>query len=363
MRLESLYSRVSATGTLSDETQSADPGAKPGVVLSTRSQKLTIQASGDLKKVEQDLILAKRRDPSTGLLRDLPISPADPARSITCRGRNYSFQLRWEKDTPILTSYGTPGDEDNNKILTRSIDDLLRAPCGVLVWGGLHMTRILSFPSFSITDVAKRPGRSGDNLLIEFTFDVRDNPAYPAAAMTRIEKSGKRVIYVKKRWIETSPSEGWTIQACGHNRSLGRLDFRQEIEYGETLRRDSDSEPRSRPRPPDGENNGAGDRENRFWPDPREPVHRFGLRPSGTRRPAPGEAREPTRLHADLRCNCCFFPCPRVEIFCEASRKARLVPVNVDDEWPRGVSRQRVCEGREWGVGREEWPTVAPHHE
>ncbi len=196
-----------------------------------------MQVSGGLRSFAHAWIFDKYYDSATRSLRDSEATPRKPARSVTCRGRDYSFRLRWERNTPIVSSFGSTEDEAANSILSGTIDEFLRAPCGVFA-GGLYMSRIMSFPSFSIRRVTRTQGRRGDNLLIEFEFDPFDNKEYFESRPDLRIKAGQRNTTKAARksrlWIEASPNEGWAIQGRGRDRLRGSKDpAHQVIAYGE----------------------------------------------------------------------------------------------------------------------------------
>jgi hypothetical protein len=234
-RLEALYSRARASGTLTEEIRSRGPDGPADPVQSTASHKIVLEISGDLRKYSQTLIFNRRLDKATHSLQDAKITQATPERSVICRGGEYSFQLRWEEDVPIISSFGQTNDEQINNKLIRVVDDILRAPCGVFP-GGLYMSRILSYPSFTIRKITRTSGQRGDHLLIDFEWDARDNEHY-LEGKALAEKSGKKVLNTKRMWIETSPDEGWAIQASGRTARDGShppIYPRQDIEYGAT---------------------------------------------------------------------------------------------------------------------------------
>lgn len=258
-RLEALYSQVRVTGTLTEEKRLVNPkpgstgdsgGARPSLagrpandLESTWSRECSIVLSGELRKIEWNRIFDRRYDESTHSLRDSEITPHTKLRTVACRGRDYAFQVRWEKAGPVVSSFGNADDETVEEDLVSMIDDQFGAVFGVLL-RGLHMSRVMSFPSFTITKITTTPGRGGgDNLLVDFEYDPLDNKEPRAvkaylALKERIKAQAKanpavRIAARYHRWIEVAPGEGWAIQGYGSNRARGSMDPRLEVVYGE----------------------------------------------------------------------------------------------------------------------------------
>ena len=252
MRLEALYSRVSVSGTLTEEIRSDRSAESPparddvarrppngqtaAVVRSTKSFKCTFKINNNLKKYHQALTVDRHFDESAQSLQDVKTS-LDSSQSVTCAGRDYSFRLTWDKNIPILQSFGSTGDQYVKTILTRSIDDILGSTCGAF-GAGVFMSQIMTFPSFSISRVTKITGQGGaDKLLIEFEWDPADDkhPAIPRKGRNDNAAKGKPRQAPRKRgnWIEVSPNEGWVVQGNGLNRSRLWRGPRREIVYGE----------------------------------------------------------------------------------------------------------------------------------
>jgi len=251
-RIEAVYSHVVISGTMTEEkrlmsptagpeARGDDPGRRPtgrppGDLESTSSRKFVLQASNGLLKSSRNTIFDKYYDKESHSLRDKAIAPLDPAKSVACVGRDYSFRLRWEKDNPILMSLGTTGDEDAENTV-RAVNRILRAPCGA--FAGPTMLRTMSFPSFAVRNVTRTPGQNGDNLLIDFEFDLADDKNVtiskrrnraPAAQGKALSTGPSKW----KGWIEVSPNDGWAVQAYGGGEGAGRAtSIHQEIAYGE----------------------------------------------------------------------------------------------------------------------------------
>lgn len=109
---------------------------------------------------------------------------------------------------------------------------------GATLAGGLYMSQIMTYPSFSIRKVTRTAGQIGDNLLIEFEFDPRDNPDSSKTTVTpkAIQGATPKAARKSRHWIETSPNQAWAVQAQGMDRSRGLRDpGRKEIAYSGSL--------------------------------------------------------------------------------------------------------------------------------
>ena len=123
---------------------------------------------------------------------------------------------------------------------------MLKAPCGT--GRGPSMLQTTSFPSFSVSKVTRTPDQNGDNLLIDFEYDLADDKdgtepkRRKRALAAKVEaKSTRRSKW--KGWIEVSPNDGWAVRAYGAGEGAGRAtSIHQEIVYGE--RRDGQPLPR-----------------------------------------------------------------------------------------------------------------------
>jgi hypothetical protein len=253
-RLETLYSQLRVTATLTEEKRLVNP--KPGSTGDTGgargslagrpandlewtfSRRCSIVLSGELRKIEWNRVFEKRYDDGTHSLHDSEITPHTPLRSVACRGRDYAFQVRWEKDGPVVSSFGNADEKTVEEILVVLVDEQLGAAFGVLP-GGLLMSRVMSFPSFTIRKVTATPGRvGGDNLLVDFEYDPLDDKEGFAheryLALKAREKAGVAKLAARNHlWIEVAPGEGWVIQGYGHNPAHRSMDPRREIVYGE----------------------------------------------------------------------------------------------------------------------------------
>ena len=192
-------------------------------------------------------------------------------------------------------SFGTTEDEVVEHIVTlkRWQDDFLKSPCGVVGEG--FMSQVMSFPSFSIRNVIRTSGQSGENLTINFEFSMVDyiksvvsekaRKALEARARKKPTSPG-----MWKGWIILSPDEGWTVQAYGTGEwSPGVSGRTVEITYGD--RRDGFSLPR---RITVSEPGGRVEHSRliaSIFGRSRKRVYPFSLRPSGTRRFAPSRAQ------------------------------------------------------------------------
>ena len=241
-RLEAVYSEVSVSGTSNRESrlksrsngppaQSGESGrpatAEPMADLeSTSSHNVVLQASHDLRKVYQTVLFDKHYDKQTHSIRDSPTTPVKPSKSVLCVGRDYSFRLRWDKHVPILTSYGAAKDEDTNDAVSYWYHHFLELPCGV--FGGHRLSKLMSLPSFSVTKVTKTPGKSGENLLVEFEFALDDLKGRVIPKGATPLKSRR----MWRAWIELSPNDAWAVQASGPGAPRGQQVARHDILYG-----------------------------------------------------------------------------------------------------------------------------------
>jgi len=253
-RLEALYSHVRISGTMTEEVRLRSPAEglpgrndkvqrpatlqDPAGLASTSSRKVVLEASDGLRKAYQSVVFDKHYDRESHSLRDSPATQFKPSRSVACIGRDYWFRLRWEKDAPIVASFGAPNDQEANENLglRNWHDDFVRSLFGLV--GGHPMSRIMRFPSFSVTRVTRKPGRSGDNLVIDFQYDLADdkNRVVPESIIKALAAEGKKPAMrgMWKGWIEFSPNEAWAVQARGGgDSSLRAKNRRLEIEYGE----------------------------------------------------------------------------------------------------------------------------------
>jgi hypothetical protein len=243
-RVDALYSQVTVSGTVTEETRRARStkgvaakGDKAGQAAtsmptaelhSATSRKVVLQASHGLRKVFQTLVFDKQYDQKTNSIRDSPETPTRPRKSAICIAGDYSFRLRWEKDVPILASYAAANDEGTTDTVNYWHYDLLEVPCGIL--GGRHLSELMSLPSFSIRTVTRTPAPASENLLVEFEYapgDLRDRVIPKGVDPAK----GPRT---RQWWIELSPNDAWAIRAYGpgHAPTAGPSGRRHDVLYG-----------------------------------------------------------------------------------------------------------------------------------
>jgi hypothetical protein len=242
-RLEALYSHVTISGTSTRERwRRSSPQGRPAGgekvsrpapeaaiagLESTSSRKVLFQASGDLRKVYQAVLFDKLYDKKTDSMRDSPSSPTNPAKSVVCVGRDYSFRLRWQKDVPILATYGAANDEDTNSTVSLWRRLMMEVPCGLIV--DRHLRELMSLPSFSIGKITRKPGSRGENLVIEFQFALSDlkNRVLPKGYVP------KNPHQIWKGWAEVSPNDAWAVQGSGAGSPDPQAQqLRHEVLYG-----------------------------------------------------------------------------------------------------------------------------------
>jgi hypothetical protein len=224
-RLDTMYSQVRVSGSVTREKRLKEPpkdalaqGDQTGQVAtvipmagleSATSSKIVLWASHGLRKVHHSVVFDKYYDEQTHSIRDSPETPANPSESVICITSDYSFRLRWEKGVPIVTSFGAASDEGTNATVNYWHNDFLEAPCGI--FGGRHMSELMSLPSFSIRKVTATPGPGGEKLLVEFEYapgDLRDFAIPKRADPVKASRN-------RQCWIELSPNNDWSVHAYG----------------------------------------------------------------------------------------------------------------------------------------------------